>query len=71
MLKHAYKMCHIKDTLTDHNGKVYRVDLVPLFQEAKRSGYRGFFSMEFDTNSGDPIAGTRRLVEETLSNLTQ
>lgn len=69
MLKHAYNMCHIKDSVTDGKGTLYRVDLAPLFQEAKRSRYRGFFSMEFDTNSGDPIAGTRRLVEETLSNL--
>jgi sugar phosphate isomerase/epimerase len=70
MLQHAFNMCHIKDSVTDDKGKLYRVDLAPLFQEAKRSGYRGFFSMEFDTNSGDPIAGTRNLIQQTLSNLT-
>ena len=69
MLRHAWNMCHVKDTVEDDNGKTYTVDLPSLFALAKRTGYRGYFSMEFDTGNRDPIAGTQRLVEETLKYL--
>lgn len=69
MLMHAYNMCHVKDTVAGKDGKIYQVDLASMFALAKNSAYRGFFSMEFETESGDPITGTRRLVEETLKYL--
>jgi sugar phosphate isomerase/epimerase len=69
MLKHAWNMCHVKDTLRTRDGQVYTVDLKTMFGLAKESSYRGYFSMEFDTGAGDPFTGTKHLVEETLKYL--
>jgi sugar phosphate isomerase/epimerase len=69
MLKYAYNMCHVKDTLRSANGETHVVDLEKMFELAKASGYKGYFSMEFDTKSGDPFSGTKRLIEETLKYL--
>ena len=66
MLAHAYNMCHVKDKVQGDDGKVYNVDLASMFKLAKASAYRGFFSMEFDTDGGDAVAGTKNLVETTL-----
>jgi sugar phosphate isomerase/epimerase len=70
MLKHAYNMCHVKDTLRSANGETHVVDLKKMFGLAKASGYKGYFSMEYDTKSGDPFAGTKKLIDETLEYLT-
>jgi sugar phosphate isomerase/epimerase len=70
MLEHAFNMCHVKDTVQGHDGKQYQVDLKSMFELARAISYRGFFSMEFDTAGGDPIAGTKRLVEKTLQHLS-
>jgi sugar phosphate isomerase/epimerase len=69
MLKYAYNMCHVKDTLRSANGETHVVDLEKMFELAKASGYKGYFSMEFDTKSGDPFSGTKKLIEETLKYL--
>jgi sugar phosphate isomerase/epimerase len=66
MLQHAFNMCHVKGMLQTDAGKTYHVDLGKLFALAQKSGYRGYFSMEFDTNGGDPIPGTKKLIDETL-----
>jgi sugar phosphate isomerase/epimerase len=69
MFTRVFNMCHVKDKVTS-SGHVYKVDLDDMFGIAKASGYRGYFSMEFDTNGGDPFSGTRQLVEATLKHLT-
>jgi len=69
MFRHAYGMAHVKDAVRSHDGKEYTVDLSKMFAIAKASSYRGYFSMEFDTGSGDPFEGTTRLVEESLKYL--
>ena len=69
MFKYAYNMCHVKDVITERSGKVYRVDLAQTFKIAKANGYRGYYSMEYDTSSGDPFAGTQKLINETLKYL--
>ena len=51
------------------DSKVYTVDLARLFDIAKRSGYRGYFTMEADM-PGDPYENTRKLVQETLQYLS-
>lgn len=66
MLKHAYNMCHVKDEVEGGEGQVLNVDLGRMFELAKQSSYSGYYSMEFDTDAGDPIAGTKRLVEKSL-----
>jgi sugar phosphate isomerase/epimerase len=65
MLKHAFNMCHVKEAV-ELDGKPYHVDLGRMFEIARQSSYRGYFSMEFDTHGGDPIAGTTKLIDETL-----
>jgi len=69
MLGHAYNMCHVKDTVEADNGERVKVDLARMFGLARQSGYRGYYSMEFDTTAGDPVTGTKRLVEESLQYL--
>jgi sugar phosphate isomerase/epimerase len=66
MLKHAFNMCHVKGMLTSETGKTYHVDLKRMFEIARQSSYRGYYSMEFDTNGGDPFTGTTKLIDETL-----
>jgi sugar phosphate isomerase/epimerase len=66
MLKHAFNMCHVKGAVESEAGKTYHVDLGRMFEIARQSAYRGYFSMEFDTNGGDPFAGTTKLIDETL-----
>jgi sugar phosphate isomerase/epimerase len=62
MFKHACNMSHVKDMIRHK----YQVDLPPLFAIARASGYRGYFSMEVDTNSHDPFEGTENLVKQSL-----
>ncbi len=66
MLKHAFNMCHVKGAVQPDGGQTYHVDLKRMFAIARQSSYRGYFSMEFDTNGGDPFTGTTKLIDETL-----
>jgi sugar phosphate isomerase/epimerase len=59
-------MSHVKDILHVSNGEVYHVDLPQLFGVARASGYKGYFSMEYDTAAGDPFEGTQNLVNQSL-----
>lgn len=68
MFAHAYCISHVKDSEVD-NGKVYRVDVDQTFNIAKASGYRGFYSMEWE-GAGDPYEGTRKLLDMSLRNLS-
>jgi sugar phosphate isomerase/epimerase len=70
MLEYAYNMCHVKDVLRTPDGTVYRVDLPGMFQLAKASSFKGYFSMEFDTAAGDPFTGTENLVRQSLRYLS-
>lgn len=65
MLKQAFNMCHVKGDV-QFDGKTYHVDLGRMFEIARRSSYRGYFSMEYDTDGGDPFTGTTKLIAETL-----
>jgi len=70
MFKHAFNMCHVKDEVFGKGGKTYQVDLPTTFAIAKDSGYKGYYSMEFEIRLADPYAGTQRLIDETLKYLT-
>lgn len=70
MFKHAFNMSHVKDEVFGEGGKTYKVDLPALFAVAKETGYKGYFSMEFEIRLADPYAGTQRLIDETLKYLT-
>jgi len=69
MFKHAYNIAHMKDEEGDGEGKFYRIDVARTFRIAKAAGYRGYYSMEWEGN-GEPYAGTQRLIDESLKNLT-
>ncbi len=69
MFGHAYNISHVKETeVGDGKDKVAHVDLERTFGIAKKHGYKGYFSMEWDS-PGDPYAGTAGLIEKTLKNL--
>jgi sugar phosphate isomerase/epimerase len=67
MFAHAYNISHVKGEEIVH-GKVLRVSLPRTFAIAKKAGYRGYFSMEFE-GEGDVYTGTKRLIAESLKNL--
>ncbi|MEO6965019.1 MAG: sugar phosphate isomerase/epimerase family protein [Acidobacteriaceae bacterium] len=66
MYSHAFNMSHVKDGVFSPTGKVEKVDLAKTFGIANASGYRGYFSMEWETKLGDPFEGTRKLIQESL-----
>ncbi len=67
MFSHAYNISHVKDSEVD-NGKVFRVEVAHIFEIAKTSGYRGFFSMEWE-GEADPYTGTQQLIDQSLKSL--
>ncbi len=68
MFAHAYGISHVKETEEGEQGKIAHVDLAKTFGIAKQHGYKGYFSMEWDS-PGDPYTGTAGLIEKTLKNL--
>ncbi|AXC14152.1 hypothetical protein ACPOL_4890 [Acidisarcina polymorpha] len=64
MFAHAWNITHVKDAEVI-KGKRETVSLGELFTIAKASGYRGYYSMESDSEV-DPFADTRHLIEQTL-----
>jgi sugar phosphate isomerase/epimerase len=69
MFKHSYGICHVKGSESTEKGAVVPVDLAYAFGLLKKSGYRGYLSMEYD-DVGDPYRGTSDLIEKTLRFLT-
>jgi sugar phosphate isomerase/epimerase len=67
MFRHAYNIAHVKDSEVD-NGKVFRVNMARTFGIAKTTGYRGYFSMEWE-GQGGPYEGTQKLLAESLKDL--
>jgi len=69
MFNHAYGICHVKQSEATGNGANVQVDLAYVFAILKRTGFRGYCSMEFD-NTGDPYQGTEELIAKTLTLLS-
>src|SRR6266446_960967 len=67
MFGRAYNISHVKETEVGEKGKTAHVDLAKTFGIAKQHGYKGYFSMEWDS-PGDPYQGTAGLIEKTLKN---
>jgi sugar phosphate isomerase/epimerase len=65
MFAHAWNIAHVKDA-EFIDGKRKTVSLAPLFGIATASGYRGYYSMESDSDL-DPFSDTKRLIEQSLS----
>jgi sugar phosphate isomerase/epimerase len=68
MFRHAYNICHVKDSEVGDAGKVFRVDLKRTFDILKASGYKGYCSMEWE-GPEDPYEGTKRLIAASLEYL--
>jgi sugar phosphate isomerase/epimerase len=69
MFARAYGISHVKDVSMTPKGEVVPVDLARALAIAKKHNYRGYFSMEWDTE-GDPYAGTEKLIATTLKNIS-
>lgn len=69
MFRHAYNICHVKDSEVGDDGKVFRVDLKKTFDILKASNYRGYLSMEWE-GQGSSYDGTRHLIAACLENLS-
>lgn len=67
MFERACNISHLKEIETDE-GKTFRVDAAHLLQIAAKAGYRGYFSVEWDSE-GDPYAGTEHLISVSLKAL--
>jgi sugar phosphate isomerase/epimerase len=65
MFAYAWTIAHVKDA-EDVHGKRKTASLAELFGIAKASGYRGYYSMESDSDV-DPVVDTRHLIEQSVS----
>jgi sugar phosphate isomerase/epimerase len=65
MFRHAYGICHVKQSESTEQGANVQVDMAYVFAILKKSGFRGYLSMEYD-NSGDPYRETDELIATTL-----
>jgi len=68
MFRHAYNVCHVKDSEEGDGGKVYRIDIPRSFGILKASGFRGYCSMEWE-GGPDSYGGTHKLIADTLKYL--
>jgi sugar phosphate isomerase/epimerase len=64
MFAYAWNIAHVKDA-EFIKGKRKTASLAELFSIAKASGYRGYYSMESDSDL-DPVADTKHLIEQSL-----
>jgi sugar phosphate isomerase/epimerase len=65
MFSRAYGISHVKGSESTEAGAVVSVDMAYAFRLLKKSGYRGYLSMEYD-DVGDPYKGTDELIQKTL-----
>jgi sugar phosphate isomerase/epimerase len=68
LFPHAYNISHVKD-VEFSDGKPYRVDVDRIFTIAKKAHYRGYFSMETESD-GDPYESTKLLIGAAVRNLS-
>lgn len=68
MFTRAYGISHVKDVSMTPKGEAIPVDLARALAIAKQHSYKGYFSMEWDTE-GDPYSGTEKLIRTTLKNI--
>ena len=68
MFRRAYNISHVKDSEVD-GAKTFRVDLARTFAIAKASGYKGYFSIEWE-GAGDVWVENGKLIEQSLALLS-
>jgi len=67
LFPHAYNISHVKD-VEFSDGKPRRVDVDRIFAIAKKAHYRGYFSMESESDQ-DPYESTKLLIAAAVRNL--
>jgi sugar phosphate isomerase/epimerase len=65
MFAHAWNIAHVKDAEMIR-GKRETVSLQELFGIAKAASYRGYYSMESDSDV-DPVVDTKHLIQQSLA----
>jgi sugar phosphate isomerase/epimerase len=65
MFAHAWNIAHVKDAETIR-GRRETVSLSKLFGIAKAAHYRGYYSMESDSDA-DPVVDTKHLIQQSLA----
>jgi sugar phosphate isomerase/epimerase len=68
MFQRAYNIAHVKDSEVGGGNKLFTVDVAKCFAIAKASGFRGYFSMEWEGRE-EPYAGTQKLIDLSLKYL--
>ena len=68
MFARSYGISHVKNRITE-DGKTVAVDVARVFALAAKHNYKGYFSMEWDTE-GDVYTGTTSLIAATLKNIS-
>jgi sugar phosphate isomerase/epimerase len=68
MFRRAYNISHVKDSEVD-GAKTVRIDLGRTFGIAKQSGYKGYFSIEWE-GAGDVWQENGKLIEQSLKYLS-
>ena len=64
MFAHAWNITHVKDA-AEVKGKRKMASLDELFTIARASGFRGYYSMESDSDV-DPVVDTKHLIDESV-----
>jgi sugar phosphate isomerase/epimerase len=64
MFAHAYSIAHVKDA-ESVDGQRRTASLSELFGIAKAAGYKGYYSMESDSDV-DPVVDTKHLIEQSI-----
>ncbi len=64
----AWNVCHVKEFESGEKGTVLSVDVARVFGILRESKFRGYCSMEFDSE-GDPFQGTAALIQKSLKYL--
>jgi sugar phosphate isomerase/epimerase len=68
LFPYAATVCHAKGLEFDADGTEKTYDFQKAMEIAKRAGFRGVYSIEFD-GPGDPYTGIQKTLDELLSNL--
>jgi len=65
LFPHAQVLCHAKGLEFDSNGNETKFDFPKCMEIAKKSGFTGVYSIEFE-GPGDPYAGVQKTLDELL-----
>ena len=69
MFRHACCISHVKSSEINRQGITVQVDMAKTFGIMRKSGYKGYCSMEWEA-AGDPYKGTAELIRQTVQYLS-